>query len=161
MSFSHRATFKINLNLPLESQASVLVDEIVKQVDEANYNKVYLKYFRDRIIGHEQLLKEHPPKEEQVYEKYTAVLQKILEYVREVKKPGTFSQRFINFFRNVINPGEVMLKALDFATESTFTLCFCDKRYPVYTRSFRFNWTKRFRISNLTNRQVLKHNLKS
>ena len=103
---------KLLANLPMAGQAALLADEIVKQVDQANYNQTYLKTFKKRIMAHQENLKKYPPKEELAYKNYVAVLKEILEYIKEVRKPGSFSQKFLIFFQNVIKAGEVSFSIL-------------------------------------------------
>src|SRR6266487_684521 len=106
-----------NIPLPFASQAATLADAIISQVDQATYNEEYLEYFKERIKRHQANLKNYSQNsdntDDETYKNYVRVLKKILEYVKEVKKPGSFSDRFLKFFHNVINANEVKFEISD------------------------------------------------
>ncbi|CAG8481782.1 3834_t:CDS:10 [Ambispora gerdemannii] len=119
MSFSRNSSTyikeAINVSLlgakfvPGLEPAALVVQSIVEQADKLKNNRETCDELVERVKISQNILEKYKPPDDvhkEAYRKYIDILKKIEEYIKQLRKPGNFSRRFINKITKFIHAKE-------------------------------------------------------
>ncbi|CAG8460716.1 12757_t:CDS:2 [Ambispora gerdemannii] len=97
--------------VPLAESACKLADKLIECAENAKRHKKVCKQLSKRVKAANETIKANPPTSmflEKQYKNYIAVLTETIEYVKEIKKPSSFSEKFKLHFLSFVNANDNM-----------------------------------------------------